>query len=200
MPITPNSTIGKLACNRQRYFSSSNSAYNNSNTKQALNNMYSSGYNTYNQRVGSNSGIGGPVITTLSPASSNANLYMNEGKGVSNNWFSNSATSASSTMQRSSGFVPVAKNTSFNTSSMTNQGQQSLLRGNGRDEEEEELINVSYSPIDTDKQFRPIFQPNLNESVATSFTSAPGKTNMGSNSRRNYSASSYEYSTKNIKN
>lgn len=182
MPITPNSTMGKSTFNRERVLS-------NSSANQLNSGMYSSGYSSSYSRRGS--ATGGPLINTL-----NSNL--SENKGVSNNWYS--ASSTMSTMQKgSSGFEPVVKvkNNNNNSTTTTIRSISRGIRSQGREEEEEELLNMTNSPIDhPERQFRPINEPLasttpilVHNGKITSATSA-----AGNSKRHNYSTSSYEYS------
>ena len=195
MPSTPESTIG-----RKRFFSSSSSTAGGYGNIASSKNAYSSGYNSFSQggvasAATSTSGIGGPV-NTLSPTP----IFVNH---------ENKDYSASSSIQKT--FEPIIKqnySTSSTTKTMTNSynetAQQFKQKTNGynKEEEEEEMFNLTpnhqINQIDSDKQFRPIYQPVVNETNAfTPATTTPIPVTNSSNNknkRHNYSTSSYEYS------
>jgi len=200
MPSTPESTIG-----RKRFFSSSSSTAGGYGNMAACKNAYSSGYNSFSQggaasAATSTSGIGGPANTnTLSPTP----IFVNhETKDYS----------ASSSIQKT--FDPVIKqshnySTSSTTKTMTNsfnenssaQHNKQKIHGFNKEEEEEELFNLApnhqQNQIESDKQFRPIYQPVINETSSyTPTTTTPiPVTNISKNKKHNnFSTSSYEYS------
>jgi hypothetical protein len=127
---------------------------------------------------------GGPIITSLSPASSQTNVYTSQTSGFEP--FIRKS-SASSSQQNSSGYASRTESITRNCSSTTGNGTydsgvySSILKNSnmslpsaavitttsgggrrgGREEEEEELVDVvTNSPVEMDRQFRPIFKPN----------------------------------------
>lgn len=187
MPATPESTLG-----RQRFFSSSSST---AGGNMSLNNKaaYSSGYNSFSQggnftAATSTSGIGGPSHATLSPTP----IFVNHEN--------NNGYSSSSSIQKT--FEPEVKSKSHNyvssSSSSKIQQQQKSHKGYNKEEEEEELFNLTPNQMDSDKQFRPIYQPVINEtSFAASTRTTPIPVINAPHSKKrtnNYSASSFETS------
>ena len=179
MPSTPDSTMG-----RKRFFSSSSTAGGYGNMASSNKAAYSSGFNSFSQgsTATSTSGIGGPVHNTLSPTP----IVVNH---------ENSSYSASSAQKT---FEPIIKQSHNYSTSTTKNVTKHKTHGFNKEEEDEELFNLTPNQIDSDKQFRPIYQPIVNDSNAfTSNRTTPiTVTNISNNKnkRNNVSTSSYEYS------
>jgi hypothetical protein len=177
-------------------------------------NGYTSRTNKMTSSASSNGGhvYGGPIITSLSPASSHTNVMYASQSGFEP-FIKKTSTSSSSSAQTggSSGYVSRTESTTRNCSSRnahacdsgngvytTIQKHSSMSlptaagstvitahgtvsgggRRGGREEEEEELVDVvSNSPVEMDRQFRPIFKP-----VNDSGNSTPIAVNHGRNS------------------
>ena len=162
MPATPDCTLRPTS--RQAYGSVNNSMIGVNNTgisNNMSNTAHSSGYSSFSQKTATSNG--GPVISPLITTANEANMNANNNN---NNWFSSSSASS---IQQS--YEPnVKQNENFSTSSTRNNHHQqqqttthhaSTTRQGG--EEEEEEIFMSGTESDPDRQFRPIYQPVLND-------------------------------------
>jgi hypothetical protein len=148
MPATPDSQ-NLRPTSRQAFGSLNNSMIGVNNTSISNshpNANHSSGYSSFSQKTTTSNG---PIITPI--------VISNEAHN--NNWFSSSSASS---IQH--GFEPVLKQKeSFSSLSTRNQQQHqhTTHHASNREEEEEEIFTSGTE--DPDRQFRPIFQPVIEQ-------------------------------------
>ena len=144
------------------------------------------------------------MITSLSPASSQTNVYMTQQQSG----FEPFIKTAYGGGQNSSSYSKNVSTTSSSGYDCVGDGQNVIIKKHtnipgatrhGREEEEEELVNVvTNSPVEMDRQFRPIYKPNESINSTPIAVSHGGKDVGGQKRHNNYSVSSFnaeEYGT-----
>lgn len=128
------------------------------------------------------------MCTSMSPAASQANIYVTQTTSSGFEPFIKKSAAYSKSEQNT---IKQHSNMSLPTTVVINSGHHKSTHRGGREEEDEEVVNVvTNSPTsEMDRQFRPIFKPNESSTNSTPIMVTHTKT--GNQRRQNYSTSSY---------